>query len=353
MVNVSIDAKTKARWTRDAICKATPVARRWAVARMKNGDDFGDFEPEFMDVIFVELRLYEQMKQTLYHNVQLHGLDAVAQGFFDEFIAIKDFNRNQYAQIMKKVRKAYAKDSGNRYLEYLISKLNEYIGKVQDLGRMGYQLLADGKSPDFESWSDKVAINDTIFEENKQFLKQTLHHLDCLERTNSYEFGVSDLRILLYHKDGCRREKLYRQAEIWIIKIYNQLKTEQERRSVYKEICDFVADLVPSVGYISPGMISFIFDREYLSAESRDLLVKIKPVITNLGMTPLIIRDLLIAYEKLAARVRRKDDITESDEFVMQIMQLYAPKQIDVDVEYLWEIAHGQQEKEKTIAAFI
>lgn len=316
-------------YIKDSMAKATPVARRWAAYRMKNGEKFLDFEDEFYSVITVEAHLYAQMKETLCHHITLHGLNHKARVFFEEFKALELYNRNAYVKVLGKVQRAFSKDK-DRYLEYLISKINEFIHKVNELGEIAFQMLCEGKQPDLEIWSDKAALQDALFEENKQFLKQSLNHLQTLEKSKC-RLGTAEIRMLLYHKQGCRREKLYLQVERWIINIYNSLPDDAEKTQIYKEICAFVADLLPNLGYISPSLIAFIFDRGFLSETSRDLLLKIKPIIDKQGMRALFYKPLTDML-KIARRNSLRAKLTQSDLYVIEIAMQYTPKLVPQDL---------------------
>ena len=306
----------------DSFKKATPIARKVAVHRMKKeGKEFADIEDEFIDIIGIESRLYDNMKKSLVDHVLRHGLDVKSLDLFDEFIALPYFDKNMINSVLRKVRRAYVQDQSNRNLEYLIAKLNEYLRKVDDLGKTAYEMVMSGKNPDFDAWSDKMVMQDALFEENKQFLKQALHHLRTLQQ-NRVKLGVADIRMLMYHKDGCRREKLYHQVEEMIIDIYENLATEKERQEIYPEICNFVAEIVPQVGYISAGMIIFICARGFISDSSRDLLLKIKPVVMRLGMYPLITTPFEHYYQA-ALQNLAKGRLTSTDDNVLAILQVY------------------------------
>jgi len=320
---------TEKELIRDSMAKATPVARRWAAHRMKNGERFADFEDDFINVITIEDHLYRQMKETLCHHIMLHGLDRKATVYFEKFNAVELYNRNVYIKVLREVQVAFGKDK-DRSLEYLISKINEYIHKVTELGDVAFRMLCEGKQPDLEVWSDKAALQDSLFEENKQFLKQTLNHLRTLKE-NRCKLGVEEIRILLYHKQGCRREKLYTQVEQWIINIYNSLPDDETKTQVYKEICVFVASLLPDLGYISPNLIAFIFDRDFLSTASRDLLLQIRPIIDKQGMRPLFYKPLSNLL-KVAKADFIKSRMTQSDLYVIEVAKLYAPKIIPVEL---------------------
>lgn len=347
---------------RSAFKEATPVARRVAAQRMKNGKSFAEIEDEFINIIGIESPLYDSMKESLIDHIQRHGLNAIALKYFDEFVQVEYFTKHAYQKVLKKVRHAYVDiehqisdaeadlakaeqnsiekfrleqdrkklDTSLKSLEYLISKITEYLQKVDDLSSIAYEMIMSGKTPDFESWRDKMIIQDILFEENKQFLKQSLHHLAVLEQ-NKCKLGIEDLRLLLYHKQGCRREKLYRKVEEWIIKIYYSLDTEDERRIIYKDICMFVEDVVPMAGYISPMIIRFILDRDFVSEDSRNLLIKIKSVVANLYMTSLIVTPLRRMYDRAVENLS-KQSISESDIYVMEVMKLYNPKIVSEDV---------------------
>ena len=348
-------------WVDDAMSKATPVARRWAAHMLKKKVDFGEFEETFMEVIFIEVKLYDSMKKSLVNHIERHGLDAVGLEFLDEFKAIKDFNFHAYESVLRQVRRRFVRNEQqiehlsqlpkerqeqfeydkqalmkqNDNLEYLISKINEFLRKVRDLNAVAYQMLLDGKSPDLESWSVQAVLQDNLFEENKQFLKQTLHHVESLEE-NRCKLGVAEIRLLLYHEQGCRRVKLYKMVEGQVIDIFYHLENEDERRSVYPEICSFVKRLVPQVGYISPHMINFIFDRGFISEVSKDLLLNIKPVISQLNMTPLILIQLKKFFGETIDRMK-KGKFSETDEYVLEIMQAYSPKEISPKLQMLWD----------------
>ncbi len=328
------------QWINDAMHHSTPVARRWAAERMRKGEKLQEFYAEFEEIIAVENKLYATMKKNLGERIRRHGLNEQGLKLFAEFEAMDgNFNAHNYEKLLHKIRRCYVQ-SGSDSLEYLIFKINEYLRKVKDIGDQAYQMLLSGKSPDLDSWSDKVALNDSLFEENKQFLKQSLHHLQTL-RDNRCRLGVAEIRLLLYHRDGCRRDKLYREVEAWIVDIYNNLDTEDERREIYPEICRFVADMVPQVGYISPFMMNFVFDRGFLSSMSRDLLVAIYPVITRLDMTPLVLTPLLRFYSDTLAHLQ-EGTLTETDEYVMQIMQAYQPKAISTTIMARWQELKAQ-----------
>ncbi len=358
------------QWVNDAMCKATPVARRWAAHLMKEKKlDFAEFEEAFMEVIFVEDKLYKSMKNSLIKHIERHGLDAVGLAFLDKFKAVKEFNFHKYEAVLRQVRRRFVHNEQqleylaelsplrhinvedekqslikqNDNLEYLISKINEFLRKVRDLNVVAYQMLLDGKSPDLESWSVQVVLNDNLFEENKQFLKQTLHHVESLEE-NRCKLGVAEIRLLLYHEQGCRRAKLYKMVEAQIIDIFYHLQSEDERRSVYPEICAFVMHLVPQVGYISPHMITFIFDRGFISKVSRDLLLNIKPVISQLNMTPLILIQLKKFFSETLERMQ-DGKFSETDEYVLEIMQAYSPKEISPKLQMLWDELKKSQTK--------
>ena len=195
-MNINID---KQKWKRDAIAKAMPVARKWLFSQMAEGLCYDDLEEEFLNISFIEVRLYGSMKNTLISHIQRHGLDAKSLELFEQFKACEEYDRNQYLKVLKKVRRAFVADPENRSLEYLISKITEYIEKVTNVGKSAFEMLQKGNSPDLDAWSDKVVLNDNLFEENKQFLKQTLHHLEVLER-NRTPIGIPELRLLFYHK---------------------------------------------------------------------------------------------------------------------------------------------------------
>ncbi|MBQ8482037.1 MAG: hypothetical protein IJ532_05835 [Alphaproteobacteria bacterium] len=354
-----------------AFKEATPVARRVAAQRMRDGKSFAEIEDEFINIIGIESPLYDSMKESLVDHIQRHGLNAVALEYFDEFVQVEYFTKHAYQKVLKKVRHAYVDmehrindadakiakagdnyleknkleqekkklDTSLKNLEYLISKITEYLQKVDDLSSVVYDMIMQGKSPDFEAWRDKMIIQDILFEENKQFLKQSLHHLAVLEQ-NKCKLGVDDLRLLLYHKQGCRREKLYRKVEEWIIKIYYSLDTEDERRYIYKDICLFIEEVVPMAGYISPMIIHFILDRDFVSEDSRNLLMKIKPVVAHLYMTSLIVTPLRRMYDRAVENLS-KESLSESDIYVMEVMKLYNPKIVsDVVNEFLSSRSH-------------
>jgi hypothetical protein len=331
---MKIKIESKKALITDAFKKATPVARKVAMHRMRiEGKDFADIEDEFIDIIGIESRLYDKMKEALVGHIQRHGLDMKSLELFNEFCALPYFDKNMINSVLRKVRRAYVQDQNNLNLEYLISKLNEYLHKVDELGKTAYEMVMSGKNPDFDAWSDKMIMQDALFEENKQFLKQSLHHLRILQQ-NRVKLGVADIRLLMYHKDGCRREKLYRQVEEMIIKIYQNLDTEEERQEIYPEICDFIAQTVPQVGYVSASMIIFVFARGFISDSSRDLLVKIKPVIMRLGMTPLITTPMEHYYIG-ALNNLHKGALTPTDENVLIILQAY--KGLPDDVNAAWK----------------
>ena len=389
-----LDEAVKKRWVNDAMSKATPVARRWAAHMMKQGKDFADIEEAFFEVMFVEIKLYDSMKKSLINHIERHGLDAKGLEYLEEFKAIKYFNFHTYEAVLRRVRRTFVRNEQeierlkhkysffqpnqaekddfdaklqalsrneadylrNHYgysnphidalqkqndnLEYLIAKINEFLRKVRDLSSMAFQMLLEGKSPDLETWSVQMVLNDNLFEENKQFLKQTLHHIECLEE-NHFKLGVAEIRLLLYHEQGCRRVKLYKMVESEIISIFYCLKDEDERRTIYPEICSFVARLVPQVGYISPHMINFIFDRGFISKMTRDLLINIKPVITQLNMTPLILLQLKQFFNETLERLRQ-GKLTETDEYVLEIMQAYSPKEISPTIAERWALFKSQ-----------
>ena len=205
---------------------------------------------------------------------------------------------------------------------------------MRDISDKGFELLLAGETPNLQTWKNQSVLNDRLFEENKQFLKQTLHHIDTLMETRC-KLGVAEIRLLLYHKDGCRRQKLQKMVEDDIIAIFNQLESEDERKEIYPEICDFVSEIVPSVGYISPLMISFIFDRGFVSAISRDLLLKLQPVISRLNMTPLLVTQLQ-RYLKDTLLHLAEGLLTETDEYVLELTRAYMPKALSENVVETW-----------------
>lgn len=343
--------------------EATPVARKVAMQRMKNGLSFADVEDEFINIITIESSLYDSMKETLVDHIQRHGLTALALDYFDEFVQVKYFTKHAYQKVLKKTRKSYVEierkidelstktadeedvesleklrlaqekkklETSLTSLEYLISKITEFLKKVDDLSSVAYKMVMDGKTPDFETWRDKMVIQDILFEENKQFLKQSLHHLAVLEQ-NKCKLGVNDLRLLLYHRQGCRREKLYRKVEEWIIKIYYSLNTEDERRLVYKDICSFIKEVVPMAGYISPMIIRFILDRDFISEDSRNLLLTIQPTITKLYMGSLVVIPLREMYEKALVNLQT-DKWSETDIYAVEVMKTYNHKIVPQEV---------------------
>ena len=320
-----IEKKIKQSLSADELKKATPVAKRWAVETTKSGKFSYD---EFVAIVSAEKRLYSNIKDTACHHISLHDQDAISQEFFEEFKRLGVYDDHEYTQLLKKVRKAFVAEQSNRNLEYLISKINEFRKKVADAGKEAYRLLSEGKRPDFEVWSDKALLQDAVFEEEKEFLKQTLNHLQAMEKFHC-KLGVPEIRLLLYHKEGCRREKLYRQMEQRIISIYYSLDSEEERHSVYKEICGFVSELVPEVGYIAPTMVEFIFSRGFLSQTSRDLLIKLKPTLKKIYMFALVtngaLADMVEAAEKKAAK---GEPLTPTDIYAVEVMKEYAPERV-------------------------
>lgn len=319
--------------------KLMPVARRWAVTRMHNGEDFSNFEEEVLEIDSIEVKLYAKMKFTFLESVRVHGYDHKDAAFVTEMHAMEDFDRNAYSKLLGRMRKSYAKEK-SRSLEYLISKTTEFVRKINDVGRSAFAMLMEGKQLDFEKWSAEQALQNAVFEENKQFLKQTLKHLESMQR-NKVKLGVSEIRLLLNQKDGCRREKLYHAAEEWIISIYNSLPcaTADEKAAqgqIYKEICAFVYDVIPLTGRISVNMINFIFDRGFLSPMSRSLLLKIQPRINSLSMTPLfhypLERMLKKVYENYLDGV-----FTQSDYCVVQVALAYEPKLVHKELKRMYD----------------
>ena len=287
----------------------------------------------------IEVKLYAKMKFTFLQSVHIHGCDHKDIGFVEALEAISDFDRNVYSKLLGRMRKSYAKDK-SRSLEYLISKTTEFVHKINDVGRAAFARLMEGKQLDFEQWSAEQILQDRVFEENKLFLKQTIKHLESM-KLNKVKLGVSEIRLLLNQKDGCRREKLYHIAEEWIISIYNSLPcaTAEEKAAqgqIYKEICSFVYDIVPLTGRISVNMINFIFDRGFLSSMSRSLLLKIYPRINSLSMTPLFHYPLKRMLKNVYADYL--DDIfTASDYFVVQVALVYEPELVNKELKCRYE----------------
>lgn len=319
--------------------KLMPVARRWAVTRINNGEDFGDFEEDVFQIDSIEVKLYAKMKFTFLQSVHIHGCDHKDIGFVEALEAISDFDQNVYSKLLGRMRKSYAKDK-SRSLEYLISKTTEFVHKINDVGRAAFARLMEGKQLDFEQWSAEQILQDRVFEENKLFLKQTIKHLEIMKQ-NKVKLGVSEIRLLLNQKDGCRREKLYHIAEEWIISIYNSLPcvTAEEKAAqgqIYKEICSFVYDIIPLTGRISVNMINFIFDRGFLSPMSRSLLLKIYPRINSLSMTPLFHYPLKRMLKNVYADYL--DGIfTASDYFVVQVALVYEPELVNKELRSRYE----------------
>lgn len=319
--------------------KLMPVARRWAVTRIHNGEDFGDFEEDVFQIDSIEVKLYAKMKFTFLQSVHIHGCDHKDIGFVEALEAISDFDQNVYSKLLGRMRKSYAKDK-SRSLEYLISKTTEFVHKINDVGRAAFARLMEGKQLDFEQWSAEQILQDRVFEENKLFLKQTIKHLEIMKQ-NKVKLGVSEIRLLLNQKDGCRREKLYHIAEEWIISIYNSLPcvTAEEKAAqgqIYKEICSFVYDIVPLTGRISVNMINFIFDRGFLSPMSRSLLLKIYPRINSLSMTPLFHYPLKRMLKNVYADYL--DGVfTQSDYCVVQVALVYEPELVRNELKRAYE----------------
>lgn len=366
MSNLEITSEQRKFWVSDALKKATPVAKRWADHVIKNENlSFAEIEDMFMDINFIENDLYDGLKRNLVNHINRHGLGAKGLDFMRRFEEVEGFNVHHYEAVLKQIRKAFTqssrkvenlqkqvdetRDYERRHhlsielnilkreaddLEYLIAKINEFLKKMRDISDKGFELLLAGETPNLQTWKNQSVLNDRLFEENKQFLKQTLHHIDTLMETRC-KLGVAEIRLLLYHKDGCRRQKLQKMVEDDIIAIFNQLESEDERKEIYPEICDFVSEIVPSVGYISPLMISFIFDRGFVSAISRDLLLKLQPVISRLNMTPLLVTQLQ-RYLKDTLLHLAEDLLTETDEYVLELTRAYMPKALSENVIETW-----------------
>lgn len=330
---------TKKEFIAKTLKSLMPVARRWAVDRMNNGEDFADIECEIIEIDGIEVKLYAKMNATFLQSVHIHGCDRKDIGFVEALEAIPDFDQNVYNKLLGRMRKSYAKDK-SRSLEYLISKTTEYVHKIHNVGRSAFAMLKDGKKPDIEEWSAEQVLQDRVFEENKLFLKQTIKHLEIMQQ-NKVKLGVSEIRLLLNQKDGCRREKLYHIAEEQIISIYNSLPcaTAEEKAAqeqIYKEICSFVYDIVPLTGRISVNMINFIFDRGFLSQMSRNLLLKIHPRINSLSMTPLFHYPLKRMLKNVYADYL-DGTFTASDYFVVQVALEYEPELVRNELKQAYE----------------
>lgn len=365
---MEITEKTKKEWMNRALREATPGAGRWAHYVMHQEKvSFADFEDAFNEIVIMESSLYEDMKINLVKHISRHGLTARGLDFLEAFKKVDLFSFHAYEAVLRKVRRAFAADARkieqlksrinetSNYdvrceiesnladiereaedLEYLISKINEYLRKVRDLSNQIFELRKSGQAPDFATFKNQAVINDRLFEENKQFLKQTLHHIETLV-DGGCKMGVAEIRLLLYHKEGCRRQKLQSMVEENIISIFNQLDNDDERRLIYPEICAFVKQIVPAVGHISPLMVSFIFDRGFVSADSRDLLLQLKSVICGLNMTPLILTPLQKYYDATVKHLR-SGMLNETDEYVLQLMQAYNPKGLTPKVVDAWKV---------------
>lgn len=360
---------------RNAFKQATPVARRVAITKMEGGVPFADIEDEFFNIVAIERKIYDGIKNELVIHIRRHGLDANALQYFDLFVAVKSFDKNVYNRILQRVRRSYsstekkivklekdiflksiAKNYDVRFLEeeqeilkrqlgnlqYLIAKMNEYLKKVDDFAKEAFTMVMAGKQPDLDYWSSQVVIQNNLFEEHKQFLKQTLHHLETL-RDNKCYLGIDAIKILLYHKQGCRRQKLYRCVEEWIIRIYYDLRTEDERRAIYKDICEFVQEIVPIAGYISPCIIGFVFDRGFLSDYSRDMLIKIQPIVTEMNMQTVITSPLREFTDKALMHLR-EGAFNSSDNNALEVYQCYHSKPLPQSVLSAWEEWKAKQQ---------
>ncbi len=351
--SVHYDAK---QWTKDLIAKSMPVARRLAVKRLRNGDNIADFEDEILEIDSIERRLYLQMNNTFIHHINIHGYAEKAVVYVSMLKNVKDYNHNYYHQVISKMRKDFVNNNRkideineknspsesdvilrnllqnfNKSLDYLISKTTEFMHKVNDIGNSAYQMIVDGKHPDLQAWSLKIQINDALFEENKQFLSQTISHFNSLLNYNA-RLGAPEISLLLNQKEGCRQEKLYHQVEELIIRIYNSLpnSTKEEKREkakIYKEICTFVLDVIPLTGRISIDIIYFIFDRGFLSNMSRDLLLKIEPRINSIGMTALFKKPLQQMFEQTYQNYL-SGNVKSSDYYVFEIAIAYGYKDL-------------------------
>lgn len=346
------------QWTKDLIAKSMPVARRWAVNRRRNGDNIADFEDEIFEIDGIERQLYKQMNKTFIHHIKVHGYVEKAADYVAMLKNVEDYDHNYYHKIISKMRKDFVKNNRqieeinekdiqtesdlmlikllqnfNKSLDYLISKTTEFMHKVNELGNTAYQMILDGKQPDLQDWSIKIQMNDALFEENKQFLSQTINHFNSMLNYNA-TLGVSEIRLLLNQKEGCRKEKLYHQAEELIIQIYNSLPTftkeeKREQAKIYKEICTFVLEVIPLTGRISVDIINFIFDRGFLSRMSRDLLLKIEPRINSIGMTALFKKPLQQMFEQTYQNYL-SGNVKTSDYYVFEIAEAYGYKDLGV-----------------------
>jgi hypothetical protein len=176
-------------------------------------------------------------------------------------------------------------------LEYLTSKVKEFLEKMKEIGREAYELIISGKEAKFlEKWGQIALSQEAVAEENRQFLKQALHHMEVLDK-NHVELKASDLKMLLYHREGASQESLYRKIEQWVVKIYYTL-SKPEKEAVYEEICSFVDEVAPQVAYISPMMIRIIIGEDSVSDSAVELLVKYSQLIKSLGMGGIVVMSL-------------------------------------------------------------
>ena len=74
---------------------------------------------------------------------------------------------------------------------------------------------------------------------------------------------------------------------------------------------------------------------------TRDLLINIKPVINQLNMTPLILLQLKQFFNETLERLRQ-GKLTETDEYVLEIMQAYSPKEISPTIAERWALFKSQ-----------
>lgn len=315
---------------RGVLKDATPVARKVAVNKMQNGMTFQEIESEFNEIKKIEQKMYANLKESMTGHIRRHGLDKDTMELFDEFVRIKEFSFNDYEKVLGHINKVcgsttrelhnlYLTPSGTKNegrreleirltnLEYLTSKVREFLKFAKDLGNTAYDLIMSGKEAVFlEKWGQEALCKEAVDEENKQFLKQSLHHLEVLEK-NHAEVGLSDLRMLLYHRKGACQDNLYRKAEKWIVKIYYNL-TKREKDCVYDEICSYVDEVAPQVNYISPMMIRIIIGEDSVSDQAVELLVKYAQIIKSLGMGGIV----LMSLKDIKSEVLKKNDKTKA-----------------------------------------
>lgn len=298
---------------------ATPVARKWAYYKFQNDIAFEEFQNNFEILVCAEQKLYKTWRQQACNIIAFKRVYGDALKIYYKLCFESKFCPIQ--KLLPQAQKLYAKTK-DKEVAFVLSVMQGYQNKIKEFNKTAYQMLVEGNNISLIlDWAEEADRQEAIKRERMLYLEQTIKHLKKLQELRVV-LSREQIKTLL--KPTACSQELLDEIAILIDDAHDKLP-KGERAKSYEDICSFIAEVAPIVGYIPVSLVQFIFKNDWLSKTSYNLLLAIQDTIQKLSMTPVITMPLNKLYQPLAQKIEQDQNtrISYSDYYVLKLAIAY------------------------------